>query len=238
MSVAPGDHLAVYEIVGPEGRSFAMVRLVVALIVAVMLPSHTRAQVNTSRPLRIVLIVDATDAIRQPIGQIRKALASFVEDIDARHEMMLVTVAGTPQIRVKPTGDRQQMVKSVQGIFGTSGSNRMHRIIDDLFHRFAEPADRRPIFVVLTTEGYESTQNINPQEIAHVTNHFVDNGGTLHAVRLQITGMPSTFREGNVTDLPVSLMIARATHGAYTNISPAGLLDVLSQLAVVINEEP
>jgi hypothetical protein len=237
MSLAAGDRLGVHEIVGPAGRSFVMIRLV-ALIIAVALPAHARAQATTSRPVRIVLIVDATDSIRQPIGMIRKALASFVEDIDARHEMMLVTVAGTPQIRVRPTGDRQQIVKSVNGIFGTSGANRMNRIIDDLFHRFAQPADRRPIFVVLTTEGYESTQNINPQEIAHVTNHFVENGGTLHAVRLQIPGMPSTFREGNVTDLPVSLMIARDTNGAYTNISPAGLLEVLSRLATVINEEP
>ena len=52
--------------------------------------------------------------------------------------MMLVSVAGTPQIRVRPTLDRQQVVKSVNGIFGTSGSNVMNRVIDDLFHRFAQ----------------------------------------------------------------------------------------------------
>ena len=150
--------------------------------------------------------------------------------------MMLVSVAGTPQIRVRPTLDRQQVLKSVNGIFGTTGSNVMHRTIDDLFHRFAQPADRRPIFIVLTAEGFESTQNINPQEIAHVTNHFVDNGGTLHAVRLQVPTGASTFRDGNLTDLPVSLMIARDTSGAYTNISPNGLLDVLQRLAGVINE--
>jgi hypothetical protein len=227
MSIATGVRLEVHEMIG----------LVSALVIASALPAPVKAQPAT-RPLRIVLIVDATDSIRQPIGTIRKALASFVEDIDARHEMMLVTVAGTPQIRVRPTADRQQVVKSVNGIFGTTGSNVMHRIIDDLFHRFAQPADRRAIFVVLTTEGYESTQNINPQEIAHVTNHFVDNGDTLHAIRLQIPGLPSTFRGGNLTDLPVSLMIARDTNGAYTNISPTGLLDVLSRLASVINEEP
>ena len=61
---------------------------------------------SSTRPVRVVLIVDATDAIRQPIGLIRKALTVFVESIDARHEMMLVSVAGTPQIRVRPTLDR------------------------------------------------------------------------------------------------------------------------------------
>jgi hypothetical protein len=212
-----------------------MMRLPVLALAGTLLSAPALAQTGT-RPLRLVLIVDSTDAIRQPIGSIRKALVTFVERIDAQHEMMLVSVAGTPQIRVRPTLDRQEVLKSVNGIFGTTGSNVMHRVIDDLFHRFAQPADRRPIFVVLTTEGFESTQNINPQEIAHVTNHFVENGGTLHAVRLQVPTGVSTFRGGNLTDLPVSLMIARDTSGAYTNISPNGLLDVLQRLAAVINE--
>jgi len=213
-----------------------MTRVMTALILAAsLLPAPALAQAST-RPVRVVLIVDATDAIRQPIGLIRKALTVFVESIDARHEMMLVSVAGTPQIRVRATLDRQQVLKSVNGIFGTSGANVMHRVVDDLFHRFAQPADRRPIFVVLTTEGYESTQNINPQEITHVTNHFLEHGGALHAVRLNVPTGAQTFRGGNLTDLPVSLMIGRDSGGAYTNISPNGLLEVMQRLATVINE--
>lgn len=212
-----------------------MMRLPALVIAASLLSAPAAAQPPT-RPVRIVLIVDSSEAIRQPIGTIRKALAAFVEGIDARHEMMLVTVAGTPQIRVRPTGDRQQVVKSVNGIFGTTGSNVMHRTIDDLFHRFAQPADRRPVFVVLTTEGFESTQNINPQEIAHVANHFAENGGMLHAVRLNVPTGVQTYRGENITDLPVSLMIARDSGGAFTSISPNGLFDVLQRLATVINE--
>src|SRR5688572_8862369 len=184
-----------------------MTRVVAALLTAAsLLPAPALAQAST-RPVRVVLVVDATDAIRQPIGLIRKALTAFVESIDARHEMMLVSVAGTPQIRVRPTLDRQQIVKSVNGIFGTSGSNVMHRIIDDLFHRFAQNAEQRPIFVVVTAEGFESTENVNPQQIAHVTDHFVKQGGTLHAVRLNVPTGTQTFRGGQLTDLPVSLMI-------------------------------
>jgi hypothetical protein len=213
-----------------------MTRVVAALLTAAsLLPAPALAQAST-RPVRVVLIVDATDAIRQPIGPIRKALTVFVESIDARHEMMLVSVAGTPQIRVRPTLDRQQIVKSVNGIFGTSGSNVMHRIIDDLFHRFAQNAEQRPIFVVVTAEGFESTENVNPQQIAHVTDHFVKQGGTLHAVRLNVPTGTQTFRGGQLTDLPVSLMIGRDTGGAYTNTSPNGLLEVLERLATVINQ--
>jgi hypothetical protein len=190
----------------------------------------------TRRPARIVLIVDTTDAIRQPIGQIRSAIATFLETIDAEHEMMFVTVAGTPQIRVQPTTDRSAMIKVARDLFGTSGANSMHRTIDDIFHRFGQTTGHRPIFVVVTAEGFESTQNINPQEIKHVVDHFMSRGGTLHGIRLNVPLTGQTFRGGNLTDLPVTLMVARDTEGAYTNTSPNGLMEVLQRLAAVIND--
>ena len=110
-----------------------MMRTLTALLLAAcLLPAPVLAQTGT-RPLRVVLIVDSTEAIRQPIGIIRKALTAFVEGVDAQHEMMLVTVAGTPQVRVRPTLDRQQVVKSVEWHF------RNERIERDA------PRHRRPV---------------------------------------------------------------------------------------------
>jgi hypothetical protein len=52
-----------------------------------------------------------------------------------------------------------------------------------------------------------------------------------------VPASPSTsIRSGNLTEMPVSLMIGRDTGGAYTTISPAGLLDVMQRLATVIND--
>ncbi len=188
------------------------------------------------RPARIALIVDATDAIRQPIGQIRTAITAFLESLDPEHEMMFVSVAGTPQIRVQPTTERQAMVKAAAGLFGTSGANTMHRNIDDIFHRFGQTTANRAIFVVVTAEGFESTENINPQQIKHVTDHFVSRGGVLHGVRLNVPLTGRTTPAGNLTEMPVTLMIARDTGGAYTSTSANGLLDVLQRLAGAIND--
>jgi hypothetical protein len=188
------------------------------------------------RPTRIILIVDTTEGIRQPIGQIRNALVMFLQALDPQHEMMFVTVAGTPQVRVRPTLERQQLVKAAEGLFGTSGANVMHRVIDDTFHRFAQTTDYRPLFVVLTTEGFESTDRINPQEITHLTDHFRARGGRLHAVRLLVPNTGSIFRGGNLTEMPVTMMVGRDTGGTFTNISPNGLAEVLERLSVVINE--
>ena len=190
----------------------------------------------TRRPLRIVLLVDTSDAIRQPIGQIRTAIATFIEALDAGHEMMFVTVAGTPQVRVQPTTDRAPMIKVAREIFGTTGANTMYRTVDDMFHRFGQTTGHRPVFAVVTAEGFESTQNINPQEIKHISDHFISRGGTLHGIRLIVPLTGQTFRGGALTELPVTQMVARDSGGAYTDTSPNGLLDVLQKLAGVIND--
>src|SRR5687768_3957572 len=71
----------------------------------------------TRRPVRLILVVDATDGIRQPVGLVRTALTAFVTAIDPQVEMMLITVAGTPQVHVRPTLAREQIVKSIANIF-------------------------------------------------------------------------------------------------------------------------
>ena len=199
-------------------------------------PREVTSATLVRRPARIVLMVDASEAIRQPIGQIRTAITTLLEAIDAQHEMMFVTIAGTPQVRVQPTTDRSALIKVAGNLFGTSGANTMHRHIDDIFHRFGQTTDYRPIFVVITAEGFESTQDINPQQIQHVTDHFVSRGGLLHGIKLRIPLTAQTFRGGNLTDLPVTLMIGRDTGGIYTMTSPNGLFEAVQQVAAVIND--
>jgi hypothetical protein len=85
----------------------------------------------------------------------------------------------------------------------------------------ASSAAGRPV-LDLRADEFEITEN------GDVTDHFAARGGTLHAIRLTVLASPSSIRSGNLTEMPVSLMIGRDTGGAYTIISPAGLLEVCS----------
>ena len=91
---------------------------------------------------------------------------------------------------------------------------------------------------MVTAEGFESTENINPQEIKHVVDHFISHGGTLHGIRLNtpLIGKMDPAAQGNLTEMPVTLMVARDTGGAFTDTSAAGVLEVLQRLAAVIND--
>ena len=190
----------------------------------------------TRRPARVILIVDNTEYLRQQIGQVRTALTDFVDALDPEHEIMLLTVAGTMQIRVRPTLDRKAVRDALGNMFGLSGANRMHKHIDDAFHRFAQTTDHRPIFVVITAEGFESTGEINPQEVKHIVDHFASRGGVQHAIRLNVPLTGQAFKQGNLTELPVSLLIARDTGGAHAFNSTSGLREALQRLAGIIDE--
>ena len=85
------------------------------------------AVTRARRPMRLILMVDTTEGIRQQVGQIRKAVAGFLEAVDAQHEMMMLTIAGTMQVKVQPTIDRKKLLVEADKLFGTSGTNPMHR---------------------------------------------------------------------------------------------------------------
>jgi hypothetical protein len=189
------------------------------------------------RPMRLILMVDTTDGVRQPIGTVRTALTGFLQAVDPRHEMMLVTVAGTMQVRVQPTTERQKLIDAADKIFGTSGANPMHRIIDETFRRFGQTTELRPVMAIVTAEGFASTQQVNPKELTRIGDDIRKRGGVVHTVRLLVPVI-HTLPAGEVpTELPVSHMVARATGGSSNDISVNGLAGVLQNLATVINDE-
>jgi hypothetical protein len=188
------------------------------------------------RPMRLILLVDAGEAIRQPIGQIRKALTGFLQAVDPQHEAMLVTLSGTLQVRVPPTTTRQKLIDSANEVFGTSGATPMYRAIEESFRRFGQTTMNRPVVVVVTAEGFMSTQQINPQQITRIADDVRKRGGVVHTVRMLAPVISAIPAGEQATELPVSMMIARGTGGTLRETSPAGLADVLQQLAVAINQ--
>ena len=121
-----------------------------------------------------------------------------------RHEMMLVSVAGTPQIACARRRS-SAVVKSINGIFGTSGSNVM-RVIDDTASIRATQSNGR--FSSGDRRRMRPTENVNPPT-AHVTEHLSSRAGRC-AVRLNMPTGTQTFAAKS-DRLPVSLMIGRDT---------------------------
>jgi hypothetical protein len=195
------------------------------------------AVTRARRPMRLILVVDATEGIRQPLGQIRKALSGFLETVDARHEMMMLTLAGTMQVKVPPTADRKKLLVEADKLFGTSGSNPMHRMIEEVFKRFGQTTELRPVIAIVTTEGFASMQQVNPKDITRLGADIKKRGGVVHTVRVLVPIVQALPAGERPTDYPVSTMVSLATSGISRDTSPAGLGDELQRLATAINQE-
>jgi hypothetical protein len=194
------------------------------------------AVTRARRPLRLILMVDTTEGIRQPIGQIRKAISGFLETVDAQHEMMMLTLAGTMQVKVQPTTDRKKLLVEADKLFGTSGTNPMHRMIEEVFKRFGQTTELRPVMAIVTTEGFASMQQVNPKDLARLGTDIKKRGGVVHTVRVLVPIMQTLPAGERPTDYPVSTMVSLATDGISRDTSPAGLGDELQRLATAINQ--
>ena len=188
------------------------------------------------RPMRLILLVDSTEGIRGPIGQIRQALTGFINAIDTQHEMMLMTLSGTMSIRAQPTLDRQPLLKEIDRMFGTVGSNPMHRMLDEVSKRFVQTTDHRAVIVAVTTEGFASAAVVNQKDLLRIGADITRRGGVLHTVRMLVPTVASVPAGEPLTDFPVSVMVSQATDGIVRETAPPGLAETLKTLAGSIND--
>src|SRR5262249_50307926 len=72
---------------------------------------------------RIILLVDSSTLTQQMITHFRTALASFLDGLPGNPEMAFLTTGGQMRIRVRPTDQRDQIRKAVEGFTSDGGIN-------------------------------------------------------------------------------------------------------------------
>jgi VWFA-related protein len=183
-------------------------------------------------PMRIALLVDNSDAAMRSLVHLRSALNAFLDALPAEHEVTLITIARQLGVRVEPTTDRVRLKEAADLVFIDSGSGTV--LLDALLetdHRFMENAGgRRPVYVILTTDGSEASQTVGDEEFEAFSAGLVARGVTVHAF------LNSTRGGGDQTDIAIHL--TESTHGQYEAIAAStGLPDKLRDLAELMTEQ-
>lgn len=120
-----------------------------ALLVSPAATTVTRA----ADPLRIVLLVDSSTNMSTMLNEFRAGLRSFVDNLPDDVELALISTGGQIRIRLAPTSDRAKMEEAVARFAPDGGSNSLLDTLLESDRRFLKPAaNRRPLFVVLTTD--------------------------------------------------------------------------------------
>jgi hypothetical protein len=132
-------------------------------------------------PMAVAILVDNSQAARDHIADVRKALTSFVKALDGIGPIAIVGVADRPTILRDYTTDQKQLADGVGRIFAMpdSGATLLDAIVETSRGLQRREEDRAAI-VVVTTENVEfSNRHYND-----VLEGLAKGGAMLHAVVL------------------------------------------------------
>jgi VWFA-related protein len=109
-----------------------------------------------TEPMQIVLIVDDSQAATDAVQPMREGLTAFVEKMQGRAEIGIVTIGDRATSLVSPTTDTTALKKAIGQIFARSGAGAyLLDAIQDVSRGFERSDAPRPVIVALTMEGIE-----------------------------------------------------------------------------------
>ena len=183
-------------------------------------------------PMRIALLVDNGDRIAEAnaVNPLRDGLAAFLDTLPPQHEVSLLTIARNIQQRVDFTTDRDELKESANEIFADRGAGTVLLDgINETWDRRFDEGERFPVFVLVLTDGSESSSFYNDDEYAEFIGMLISNDIAVHTVIFSERG------GSNVSQY--SLNITENTGGLYENLaSETGMADSLTMIATRLGE--
>jgi hypothetical protein len=148
------------------------------------------AELDT-QPMKIALLVDNSELIHQAnaLTSLRGGVDGFLTTLPARHEVALATIGQHIRWRVDFTTDREALRESAKEIFvdGGGGPILLDGIKETWERRFDE-TEPWPIFVVVATDGSESSGNMHQGQYERFVKELTANGVTVHVLLLSTRG--------------------------------------------------
>lgn len=126
--------------------------LTMLMVVGLVCASWT-TPVRAADPLRVVLLVDSSTNMASMLTEFRAGLHAFVDNLPDDVEVAIISTGGQLRIRLAPTNDKTKMQQTISKFAPDGGANSLIDTLVESDRRFLKPAfDRRPLFVVLTTD--------------------------------------------------------------------------------------
>jgi hypothetical protein len=138
-------------------------------------------------PMRIALLVDTSEEAKASINHIRNGLNAFLDAIPPQNEIVLVSTGGQARVRVQPTTDHQKLKAAMDSLFADGGTSVVLDALRESYDRFLRRVENRwPVFVVLTTDGPDSSATRDNQLETFIRD-IRDVSATAHAIVLSST---------------------------------------------------
>jgi Mg-chelatase subunit ChlD len=157
--------------------------ILACLLALLFLPFGLEAQRHSPGPIRIVLLVDSSQAMAAMLPQFRAGMHSFLNALPGEPEIAFVSAGGQLRVRVPPTSDRAALHQAVDRFTSDGGANSFLETMYEADKRFLRNAPgKRSVFVVLTTDNGGTRVEPRVDEYNRFMKQFVERGGRAHGI--------------------------------------------------------
>ena len=184
-------------------------------------------------PIKVTIAVDNGLESSDAIAHYRIGLKGLVEALPPDVEVTLITTAPQPRTVVKPTTDRVQILRGINGFAPESSRPRFSDAVVEFSQRLQKEAkDKKialylPILVMVSTIAIE-TRSYEPDDIQKAVQYLATRHAKVNAVLASTRAGTIALPDTDVTQQAnVALPTTKATGGRYETLAIANKLDTL-----------
>ena len=185
-------------------------------------------------PVKLTIAVDNGLDSGDVLAHYRSGLKGLVEALPPDVEITLITTAPQPRTVVRPTTDRTQILRGVNGFAPEQSRPRFSDALVEYSERLQREARDRnavpylPVLVMLSTAGIE-TRSYQPEDIEKAVAFLVKRRAKVNAI--VVSTRPGDITTSAGLDLTmqsiVAIPTAKATNGRYEGLAVSNRLPTL-----------
>jgi hypothetical protein len=184
-------------------------------------------------PIKLTIAVDNGLESSDAIAHYRTGLKGLVEALPPDVEVTLITTSPQPRTVVKPTTDRVQILRGINGFAPESSRPRFSDAVVEFSQRLQKEAkDKKiapylPVLVMVSTIAIE-TRSYEPDDIEKAVKYLITRRAKVNAVLASTRAGTVALPDTDVTQqASVALPTTKATGGRYEMLAIANKLDTL-----------
>jgi hypothetical protein len=171
-----------------------------------------------SKPMKLTVMIDNGQATSNSLANLRTSLKGFFESIPADVETSLLTTAPQPRWIVRPTKDRQQLLKGVDLIAPDSGAALFFDALVEAGNRVdKDKSDYLPVFMMLASDIGRNSSAMD-KEWERLQKQVIQRAITVHFVILH-SGGERVGAVAGALQTEVGLALTKMSGGRYENIA-------------------
>jgi VWFA-related protein len=186
-----------------------------------------------TEPLQIALLVDDSQAATPAIQELREGLTNFIDAMQGKAEMSIITFGERPTSVVPYTTSADALRRGANKIFAKQGSGAyLLEAISDASRGLQKRNATRPVILAVTTEGVEFSSGHYDQ----VLKQLYDSGAALHVLAL---GSPGAISSDEMRNRNMVIAEGTARTGGRRDqlLSPQALPARMKQVAADLGNQ-